>query len=118
MPAPEYKLGSGFVVLVFRYGQKGMGKNPIVTPQSPHSHPIVTPQVGKLIAALSDGVRSPKELMESIGLKDRSNFLENYLNAAIGLELVEAAYPDLTKHSPKQKYRLTEQGKALLKDNK
>ena len=118
LPAPEYKLGSGFVVLVFRYGQKGMGKNPIVTPQSPHSHPIVTPQVGKLIAALSDGVHSPKELMESIGLKDRSNFLENYLNAAIGLELVEAAYPDLTKHSPKQKYRLTEQGKALLKDNK
>ena len=53
--------------------------------------------------------------MEAIGLKDRSNFLENYLNAAIGLELVEAVYPDLTKHSPKQKYRLTEQGKAVLK---
>ena len=118
LPAPEYKLGSGFVALVFRYGQKGMGENPIVTPQLPHSHPIVSPQVSKLIAALSDGVRSPKELMESIGLKDRSNFLENYLNAAVGLELVEAAYPDLTKHSPKQKYRLTEQGKALLKDNK
>ena len=98
LPAPEYKLGSGFVVLVFRYAQKGMGNNPIATPQLPHSHPIVPPQVGKLIEALSDGIHSPKELME-----------------AIGLELVEAAYPDLTKHSPKQKYRLTEQGKALLK---
>ena len=28
---------------------------------------------------------------------------------------MEAVYPDLTKHSPKQKYRLTEQGKAVLK---
>ena len=97
---------------------KAMGENPIVTPQLPHSNPTVTPQVGKLIAALSDGIYSPKEMMEAIGLKDRSNFLENYLNAAIGLELVEAVYPDLTKHSPKQKYRLTEQGKAVLKGNK
>ena len=40
------------------------------------------------------------------------------MNAAIALEIVETVYPGLTKHSPKQKYRLTEQGKALLKGNK
>lgn len=118
LPSPEYRLGGGFVVLVFRYAPKAMEENPIATPQPPHSNPTVTPQVGKLIAALSDGSYSPKEIMEAIGLKDKSNFLENYLNAAIGLEFVETVYPDLTKHSPKQKYRLTEQGKALLKGNK
>lgn len=118
LPSPEYRLGGGFVVLVFRYAPKAMEENPIATPQPPHSNPTVTPQVGKLIAALSDGSYSPKEIMEAIGLKDKSNFLENYLNAAIGLEFVETVYPGLTKHSPKQKYRLTEQGKALLKGNK
>lgn len=52
--------------------------------------------------------------MESIGLKDKSNFLENYLYPAIGLKLVEALYPEQPKH-PKQKYYLTEKGKDLLK---
>lgn len=45
-------------------------------------------------------------------LRDKSNFLENYLYPAIGLKLVEPLYPQ-PKH-PKQKYYLTEQGKSLL----
>ena len=52
--------------------------------------------------------------MESMGLKDKGNFLENDLYPAIELKLVEPLYPEQPKH-PKQKYRLTEKGKALLK---
>lgn len=33
LPEPEYRLGGGFVVLIFRYG----ANNTIVTPQLPHS---------------------------------------------------------------------------------
>ena len=53
-------------------------------------------------------------MMELIGLKDKSNFLENYLYPAIGLDLVEPLYPENPKH-PRQKYRLTEKGKGLFK---
>ena len=46
-------------------------------------------------------------------LKNRENFLDNYLNPSMETGLVELLYPDQPKH-PKQKYRLTEQGKTLL----
>lgn len=46
-------------------------------------------------------------------LKDRKNFLNTYLNPSMNANLVEFLYPEQPKH-PKQKYRLTEKGKALL----
>jgi len=52
--------------------------------------------------------------MELIQLKDRENFLNNYLNPAIKDGFVEPLYPKSPKH-PKQKYRLTEKGRSLLK---
>lgn len=52
--------------------------------------------------------------MGHLQLKDRENFLHNYLNPAIESGVVEPLYPDQPKH-PKQKYRLTEAGKSLLK---
>lgn len=48
-----------------------------------------------------------------MGLKDKSNYLENHLYPAIGLKLVEPLYPNQPKH-PKQKYHLTEKGKTFL----
>lgn len=50
-----------------------------------------------------------------MGLKDKSNFLGNYLYPAIEQKLVESLYPERPKH-PKLKYYLTEQGKTLLKE--
>ena len=47
-------------------------------------------------------------------LKNRENFLDNYLNPSMETGLVEPLYPDQPKH-PKQKYRLTEKGKNMLK---
>lgn len=76
--------------------------------------PTVTPQVEKVLVAIGVNTHSAKEVMESMGLKDKGNFLENYLYPAIELKLVEPLYPEQPKH-PKQKYRLTEKGKALLK---
>ncbi len=59
------------------------------------------------------GMYSVKELMELLQLKDRKNFLNNYLNPAVEAGLVCPLYPESPKH-PKQKYRLTEKGKSLL----
>ncbi len=52
-------------------------------------------------------------LIEMMGLKNRENFLENYLNPSMETGLVEPLYPDKPKH-PRQKYRLTDRGKKLL----
>ncbi len=52
-------------------------------------------------------------LIEMMGLKNRENFLENYLNPSMETGLVESLYPDKPKH-PRQKYRLTDRGKKLL----
>lgn len=51
--------------------------------------------------------------MGMMELKNRENFLSNCLSSSMEVGLVEPLYPDQSKHS-KQKYRLTEQRKALL----
>lgn len=84
------------------------------TPQVPYKYPTSTPQVESLINIIGVNLYSVKEMMDLLNLKDRGNFLDNYLNPAIVAGLVEPLYPDRPKH-PKQKYRLTEKGKALLK---
>ena len=44
-----------------------------------------------------------------MGLKNRENFLDNYLNPAISGGWVKLLYPDSPRH-PRQKYWLTVKG--------
>ncbi len=69
----------------------------------------------QLITMIGERTCSLKEIMGMMELKNRENFLDNYLNPSIEVGLVEPLYPNQPKH-PRQKYRLTEQGKALLQD--
>jgi hypothetical protein len=55
---------------------------------------------------------SAQEIMNVMNLKGRRNFLQNYLQPALGDAFVEMTLPDSPK-SPTQKYRLTAKGKAL-----
>lgn len=105
LPEPEYRLGGGFVVLVFRFAEFA----PTNTPQVPHKHPTSTPQAESLIGLIDENMYSVKEMMELTQLKDRKNFLTNYLDPSIDAGWVETLYPQQPKH-PKQKYRLTEKG--------
>lgn len=114
LPDPEFHSDGSFVQVVFRYVRDTVGQNPTATPQLPHSYPTVIPQVEKVLAAIGGDTYSAKEIMESMGLKDKRNFLKNYLYPGIELNLVEPLYPEQPKH-PKQKYYLTEKGKTLLK---
>ena len=60
---------------------------------------------------------SVKEIMDGIGLKDRKNVLNLYLNPAIAEGYVCLLYPDKPRH-PRQKYRLTMKGVALYNELK
>ena len=51
--------------------------------------------------------------MEKLQLNNRRYFTKKYLKIAVIEGVVDPLYPDQPKH-PKQKYWLTEQGKALL----
>jgi ATP-dependent DNA helicase RecG len=69
--------------------------------------------VESLIRLIGENLYSVKEMMQLMQLKDRENFLNNYLTPSIYAGWVEPLYPNQPKH-PKQKYYLTEKGKALL----
>lgn len=54
------------------------------------------------------------ELMNALSLKDRVNFMRNYLEPALSQGIIEMTQPE-SPQSPTQKYRLTEKGREVLK---
>ena len=70
----------------------------------------VRDEVKRLIAVV-DGEMKRQELQEALGLRHRVHFKNSYLAPALELGLVEMTHPDKPS-SPKQRYRLTEKGRA------
>ena len=60
---------------------------------------------------------SVKEIMEGLGLKDRKNVLNLYLNPAIHEGYIRLLSPQSPRH-PRQKYLLTIKGLALFNELK
>ncbi len=99
------------------------------TPASSPATPEITPASSSAVwGELSENVRrfilvtgtnalSVKEAMAVIGLKDRKNFVEYTLSPALKSGVAVSLYPDRPNH-PRQKYRLTVRGLALLNENK
>ena len=73
LPEPEFELSNGFVKLIFRYGED----NRISTVQVPHKYHISTIQVQSLLNIMEYNTYSVKEMMELLGLKNRSYFSKN-----------------------------------------
>jgi ATP-dependent DNA helicase RecG len=74
--------------------------------------PQVTPQVAKVLELIT-GELSRGKLMAGLGLTDRKHFRVDYLQPAIEEGVIEMSLPD-KPNSSKQRYRLTEKGRALL----
>jgi fido (protein-threonine AMPylation protein) len=89
--------------------------HPTTTVQSPYNYPTTTLQVKQLILAIGNSNLSVKEMMIAVKLKDRVNFLKNYLNPALDDKLLQLQYPDKPNH-PRQKYRLTMKGVMLFNE--
>jgi ATP-dependent DNA helicase RecG len=82
------------------------------TPQDTQQDtPQVTPQVHSVLVHLETD-RSRDELMGFLGLKDRNNFSQLYLNPALSAKVIERTIPE-KPFSKNQRYRLTALGKAL-----
>ncbi len=96
------------------------------TQQVPDKHPTSTRQVSdklhsnnpniiQLIQVVGEDVVSVKEMIGLMGLKDRENFLQHYLNPAIEEGYIRLLYPHSPRH-PRQKYLLTVKGMALYNE--
>lgn len=72
------------------------------------------PYILKLVSVVGKKELSVKEMMDSVGLKGRDNFLKLYLNPAIAVGYICLLYPD-KPHHPRQRYLLTVKGQALYK---
>ncbi len=91
--------------------------DPTSTRQAPDKYPTSTrqaddllhtnnPYVNLIIEVIGDKQMSVKELMSAVGLKNRENFMDNYLNPAIESGYVCLLYP----------YLLTVKGITLYND--
>ena len=100
-----------------------MNLRPTSTEQAPHKYPTSTPQVQdklhtdnlniiKLVQIVGKQELSVKEIMEGLGLKDRKNVLNLYLNPAVSDGYIRLLFPQSPRH-PRQKYLLTVKGLAL-----
>ena len=81
---------------------------------TPEVTPHVTPHVKRLLRAVHGEV-SRQELMDTLNLTDRKHFSKEYLRGALNDELIEMTRPEKPR-SVSQKYRLTNKGRALLKE--
>jgi ATP-dependent DNA helicase RecG len=85
--------------------QVGEQATPEVTPEA-------TPEVWRMLRIM-DGEMNRLEIMHRLGLKDEKHFREAYQQTGVTLQVIEMTIPD-KPHSSKQKYRLTDKGRALL----
>lgn len=90
-------------------------QHPTSTQQVPNNFSVTTQQVLDLIKVVGNTNMSVKEMMLSVGLKDRVNFMKNYLNPAMQENVLRLLYPDKPNH-PRQKYLLTVKGLAIFND--
>ena len=111
--------GSSFFVILpnLNYGIKinGVQQDPsqVTTEVTTQVTTQVTTEVKRLVIALIGEMRSDA-LMASIGIKQKEDFRTRYLKPAIVNGFVEMTQLD-SPRSPTQKYRLTEKGVTLAK---
>lgn len=87
-------------------------QSPASTRQAPDKLPTCSATVQTLIKVLAKQRLSVREMLVTMNLKDRENFMINYLNPAIKDDFVTMLYPDKPRH-PHQKYMLTVKGLAV-----
>ncbi len=68
-----------------------------------------------LVKLIGNKEMSIKEMLMSLGLKDRESFMNVYLNPAIKEKFIRLLYPSSPRH-PRQKYLLTVKGLALYQE--
>ncbi len=112
------KAGRGSVLMIQQYRENGLADPEWESDEKlgvtvTFRAPQVTPQVKKLLAALT-GEMPASELLAAVGIRDRVHFRETFLKPALKAGAIEMTQPD-KPNSSKQRYRLTPLGRAIRK---
>ena len=93
--------------------------DPTSTRQVPGKYPASSKldSIRKLICVVGDKQLSVKEMISALGLKDREHFTNAYLKPSLSEGYMAMLYPESPRH-PRQKYYLTNKGKAILRKRK
>lgn len=123
VPDPEWSLRGGFVTVTFRRSTQTNiitdDRKELVLELVPELVQSLSNQVKILITNLKEQEKSASELLlvpefvQSYSGKSPAYFKKQVIYPAMEQGLVAMLYPDKPKH-PKQKYYLTEKGKACL----
>ena len=92
--------------------QPNLSEKPTSTRQVPDKLHADNQNIAKLVQAVGNKNLSLREMMQTIGLKDRENFMNLYLNPSITDGYISLLYPQSPRH-PRQKYLLTAKGLTL-----
>ena len=84
------------------------------TRQVPDKFDVPGESVCQLVCTIGERRLSVRELLSEMKLKNRENFLANYLAPAIEDGWITLLYPDSPRH-PRQKYLLTVKGLAFYR---
>ncbi|MBP7984309.1 MAG: cell filamentation protein Fic, partial [Bacteroidaceae bacterium] len=87
-------------------------QDPTSNRHAPDKLPTPSPAILSLVNTLGKQQLSIKDMLSAMNLKDRENFMENYLSPAIKDGFIVMLYPDNPKH-PGQKYLLTTKGLSI-----
>lgn len=112
---PDYEISENWVTITFMRPTlvDGVRLEDAITPEvTPEVTPAVTPEVIRMLQSMKDTM-TRTEIMRVLGLKDEKHFRESYQQVAVSSGWIEMTIPDKPRSS-KQKYRLTEKGRAVL----
>ena len=111
-PEPQFFVGSFFSALFYPL----VSIDPSSTPQAPRKNPASTPQILAILNAATLEAKTREELQVAAKIKDREHFRKQYLETLLAAGLVERTIPDKPR-SPKQCYRTTAAGLAVLENS-
>ena len=123
LKAPEFIQEEEFRTIIWRTptkGEKGSTTLQATLQATPQATLQATDNFNepiRRILLVLDSELKRVELQEILGLKDRVNFIANYLNPTLELGYIEMTIPEIPTHQ-EQRYRLTTKGIALKKQLK
>ena len=115
LPEPEFNQNTVFVWVTFKRTIVKQNNSSTPQPRNPTTSKknSKSQKLKEFLSIIGENGASLKKLMEYMNLKDRKNFVNNYINPNLTEGYIAMLYPETPNH-PMQSYYLTNKGRELL----
>ena len=107
LPEPEFNQNAAFVWVTFKRATI-QPYNPTTSKDNSKAQKLKT-----FLSIIGENGANLKMFMESMHLRDRKSFVNNYINPNLSEGYIAMLYPEIPNH-PMQSYYLTKKGRELL----